>query len=172
MYLFLESTHAPPQCVCGSQRQPAGSSFFLLCEFQGPNSGQQSWQQAPLPIETSRWPWDRILRKSLKLSKPEGQGIISLRMLKKHGWAQDQPGLKSESQCTGVKSLKIVPHRRKLQSRSNVARVEAEAWGCNLHGIALVGQEIFLGQKLQGWAFKVPDKQNSVVEGIALVLPT
>lgn len=46
-----------PVCMCrGQKRTIEVHSLLLLCRFQGSNSGDRAWWQAPLPSETSCLP--------------------------------------------------------------------------------------------------------------------
>lgn len=58
MYIYV-NTHGP-RCTCGSQTTTAASSLFLLCKFQGSNSGCQPWHSEPLPSSHFKEPGNRL----------------------------------------------------------------------------------------------------------------
>lgn len=58
MYIYV-NTHGP-RCTCGGQTTTAASSLFLLCKFQGSNSGCQPWHSEPLPSSHFKEPGNRL----------------------------------------------------------------------------------------------------------------
>lgn len=73
MHMYIYVNMRGPLCACGDQTTTVASSLFLLCVFQGSNSGCQAWHSEPLPSNHFKEPGNCLHACVTELSPGGGQ---------------------------------------------------------------------------------------------------